>query len=293
MKPNLFIVGAPKCGTTAWVHYLGSHPDVYFPERKEPDYFNFDGNPARRMSLDDYLKLYVAGSESAIAGDASVGYLRSKAAPDAIHEFNPDARILIFLREQEDYLPSWHNQLLYGGGENIREFATAWRLSGKRDRSNMNSICWSPKVLDYKSAGLFTEPVQRYISTFGRDQVMALHFRDWVSDPRRAYLAILDFLGLPDDGRSEFPPVNEARHRRTYVFVNLIRNPPAFVRRAVGVYKRLTGRQSLGIARRIFFKGTASGYNSQASQELRDEIRAFYRDDNAKLEPLLWKPDRC
>ena len=25
--PNLFIVGAPKCGTTAWVEYLRTHPE--------------------------------------------------------------------------------------------------------------------------------------------------------------------------------------------------------------------------------------------------------------------------
>jgi hypothetical protein len=35
-KPNLFIVGAPKCGTTEWVHYLKSHLDICFPDRKEP-----------------------------------------------------------------------------------------------------------------------------------------------------------------------------------------------------------------------------------------------------------------
>jgi hypothetical protein len=127
-KPNLFIVGAPKCGTTEWVHYLKSHPDICFPDRKEPDYFNFDGNRA-------------AGCRSRI----------------------------IFLRDQY-CLPSWHNQLLYGGGENIADFATAWRLSGKRDKSNMNEVCWSPKVLDYKAAGFFAEPIRRYISTFGRDQ---------------------------------------------------------------------------------------------------------------------------
>ena len=30
-KPNLFIVGAPKCGTTFLYQYLKKHPDIYFP----------------------------------------------------------------------------------------------------------------------------------------------------------------------------------------------------------------------------------------------------------------------
>ncbi|HET7604918.1 MAG TPA: sulfotransferase domain-containing protein [Sphingomicrobium sp.] len=289
-KPNLFIVGAPKCGTTAWVHYLKSHPDVYFPDRKEPDYFNFDGSPRRRMSFEDYQKLYAGAGDCTVAGDGSIGYLRSKAAPGAIHEFNPDARILIFVREQEYCLPSWHNQLLYGGGENIADFATAWRLSGKRDKSNMNDVCWSPKVLDYKAAGFFAEPVRRYISTFGREQVMILHFRDWVRNPRAAYLAILDFLGLPDDGRADFPPVNEARHRRTYFFVNFVNNPPRFVRFVVKLAKMLTGRQSLGVAKRAFSMGSGAGYQGEIADDLRDEIRAYFREDNQRLEPMIWRP---
>ena len=32
-KPNLFIVGAPKTGTTALYQYLDQHPDVYFPQK--------------------------------------------------------------------------------------------------------------------------------------------------------------------------------------------------------------------------------------------------------------------
>ena len=38
-KPNLFIVGAPKCGTTAWAQYLNTHPKIGFSNRKEPHYF--------------------------------------------------------------------------------------------------------------------------------------------------------------------------------------------------------------------------------------------------------------
>jgi len=38
-KPNFFIVGAPKCGTTALHTYLGQHPDIFVSEPKEPNYF--------------------------------------------------------------------------------------------------------------------------------------------------------------------------------------------------------------------------------------------------------------
>ena len=38
-RPNFFIVGAPKCGTTAMNDYLKQHPDIYIPAKKEITFF--------------------------------------------------------------------------------------------------------------------------------------------------------------------------------------------------------------------------------------------------------------
>jgi Sulfotransferase family len=35
MKPNFFIVGTPKAGTTSLYHYLEEHPDIYMSPVKE------------------------------------------------------------------------------------------------------------------------------------------------------------------------------------------------------------------------------------------------------------------
>ena len=35
-KPNLFIIGEPKCGTTSLHEYLDQHPEIYMSEEKEP-----------------------------------------------------------------------------------------------------------------------------------------------------------------------------------------------------------------------------------------------------------------
>ena len=59
-KPNLFVVGAPKCGTTFLYQYLKKHPDIYFPNFKEPHYFGSDlkrKNDAYNITLEDYLEL--------------------------------------------------------------------------------------------------------------------------------------------------------------------------------------------------------------------------------------------
>ena len=41
-KPNFFIAGAAKCGTTSMFEYLRQHPDVFLPKVKEPYFFGSD-----------------------------------------------------------------------------------------------------------------------------------------------------------------------------------------------------------------------------------------------------------
>jgi hypothetical protein len=289
VKPNLFIVGAPKCGTTAWVEYLGSHPEIFFPERKEPSFFCPDLLPEQRVqSLEDYLALFADAGAASVVGEASPTYLRSEEAPRRIAQFDPKAKILIFLREQEDFLPSLHNQLVYNGEEPIEDFETAWRRSGKRRRDEVPASCNDLRLLDYKAAGRFREQVERYFAYFPPEQILVFQFRDWVAHPRDAYLAIFEFLGLQDDGLTDFPPVNEARSRRTQLFVKLVNAPPPGALRLAAMLKRLTRKSSLGVARKLREIGSRPGYSSGISPQLRDEIRGMYADDNRRLEHRLW-----
>ena len=110
---NLFIVGAPKCGTTAWFEYLRTHPDIFFPPVKESCYFALDLPNFRLTRTEaDYAKLFAGAGNKRIIGEASAMYLFSSTAAEAIHAHNPRSKILIFLREQEEYLPSLHTHFL-------------------------------------------------------------------------------------------------------------------------------------------------------------------------------------
>src|SRR4051812_38262537 len=43
--PNLFLVGAPKAGTTSLYHYLDQHPEIFMSPIKEPCYFASELRP--------------------------------------------------------------------------------------------------------------------------------------------------------------------------------------------------------------------------------------------------------
>ena len=283
-KPNLFIVGAPKCGTTAWYEYLRTHPEIFFPELKEPHYFATD-LPGRRIvtSEKEYLALFEAAKLEHYIGDASVYYLYSELAAGLIHQFNPNARILILLRDQADMLPSLHHHHLYSFEEGLLDFETAWRLTGKRPADTIPSTCPEVRILDYLSVGKFHSQVSRYFDIFPSNQILVMQYDKWIECPRSAYLRILSFLGLEDDGREIFDPVNEAKGHRFETLGKFMQHPPKAVARAASFVKRLLGISTFGLAR----ANQRPGYRSKVSPALQAEIRRRFQSDNAALGDLL------
>lgn len=126
-KPDFFIVGAAKCGTTAMYEYLKEHPEIFMPEdAKEPNYFGSDMNyKSSRLTEEQYLSLFSDAKNEKRIGEASVWYLYSKLAASEIKEFCPSARIIIMLRNPVDMLYSLHSELFYGADEDIEDFKTA------------------------------------------------------------------------------------------------------------------------------------------------------------------------
>jgi hypothetical protein len=288
--PNLFIVGAPKCGTTAWVEYLRTHPDIFFPESKDDCYFGYDLPRFRLVRTEtEYAKLFAGSGHATVIGEASAMYLFSSAAANAIRDFNPAAKILIFLRDQEDYLPSLHNQFLREFAEEIEDFELAWKLSGRRPPETIPATCLEPRTLDYAAMGCFCEQVGRYLDAFPAEQICVLRFRDWTTDPRAAYLELLHFLGLQDDGREDFRGVNQGTTYRSRALARFVTNPPAPLQRGWRSVKKVAGPAGGWLYRIVRTVGLRSttGYKSEIRPGLRDEIRRYYADDNQQLEERL------
>ena len=200
-KPNFFIVGAPKCGTTSLHEYLQHHPDVYMPYYKEPHFFGSDLDGSRfrqfRGQPGKYLKLFrdVRGEQR--IGESSPWYLVSQQAAQEIHSYDPDARIIIMLRNPVDMMYSMWSQFRYSGNEQIEVFedalaAETQRRQGQRIRRAAHCITG----LHYRHMTHFSDQVQRYYNEFGRDQVMVIIFDDFRADTARVYSEALAFLGL-------------------------------------------------------------------------------------------------
>ncbi len=247
-KPNFFIVGAPKCGTTALSYYLKQHPEVFIPEVKEPHFFGTDlVSPKYIRDERRYLSLFSAAQDEKRVGEASVWYLYSELAAAEIKEFEPSVRIIIMLRDPVEMLHSLHSQFLFVGNEDIVDFETA--LDAEEDRKRGLRIPKNAKFvtgLFYRETVKYARQVQRYFDTFGRDDVFVVIYDDFRSDVAGVYKETLRFLDVDPDFQPEFRVVNPNKRARSTSLMNFLKSPPQDARRLVRSLVPPSMRRNLG-----------------------------------------------
>lgn len=219
VKPNFFIVGAPKSGTTALYHFLRQHPEIYMPEAKEPHFFGSADEPeVASRSLEEYLDLFRCGAGKPRVGEASVYYLYSKRAARRIHEFDPGARIIIMLRNPVEMIPSLHHQRVYSDNERLTDLDEALAAEAPRKRGEIKipRKTHNPHALFYRDVGRYSVQVQRYLDVFPREQVHIILFDDFVADLPGVYRRTLEFLGVDPAFRPKFERVNDSQSIRSH-----------------------------------------------------------------------------
>lgn len=291
-RPNFFILGAPKCGTTALSEYLRQHERVFVSTPKEPHYFCDDFDyyyaPGERTE-EHYLRLFAdAGDEHLAVGEASVWYLYSRTAARNIMEFDPDARVIVMVRNPVELVPSLHSQLSYMLDEREPDPAVAWGLQAARARGEgLPSTVRVPEFLQYGEAARLGAQVRRVLEVVPREQLKVLVFDDLRADTGAVYRDTLAFLGVPDDGRSEFPRVNENKVHQSAAVARFTQRPPsALVSVARGV-KRVARVERLGVLDRVRRRNRQVTRREEISEEFAATLRDHFRDDVAELGELI------
>ena len=226
-KPNLFIVGAPKCGTTFLYHYLKKHSDIYFPEFKEPHFFGSDlirRNGAYNLSLDEYYNLFK--TDKKIIGEASTFYIFSKNAAKEIYDFNPKAKIIIMLRDFVDLVYSLHSQFVFSGDEVVEDFNKALDL--ENDRLNginiPNQTTVVNKLFYTKNILSLPENINSFINYFEKENIKFIFLDDIQNNPEKVYSETLSFLNIDSNiNISDFKVLNKNKNYKSKFIRNFIK----------------------------------------------------------------------
>jgi hypothetical protein len=204
--PDFFIVGHPKCGTTALYEMLRRHPAIFMPDFKEPWYFAEDLRPRfqRRhagLGVDDlaeYMALF-APAGGRLAGEASSCYLFSHRAAERIAQARPDARAIAIFREPAEFLRSLHEQMLHDHIESERDLGRALALEPERRAGRaVPRRSHLPQMLMYSDYISYAEQLRRFREALGADRVLVLIHEEFRADNAGTLRRVQRFLGVEE-----------------------------------------------------------------------------------------------
>lgn len=293
MQPNFFIVGAPKCGTTALSEYLRTHPDIYMSTPKEPFYFA-DDFPAYRVvkTEEEYLEkcFFDVLPRHQVVGEASALYLYSSVALKNLYRFNPHAKIIVMLRNPVDLVYSYHSQLLYDGDENEPDFKQAWKLQASRKQGkNISNLCREPRLLQYAEFGKLGQQVEYLLNIFPSEQIHVVWFEEFTSSTSLVYKEVLKFLEVPSDNRTEFERINANKMHKSSVLGKVTQKTPKFLINIAMKIKQVMGFSRWGIMDTIRSFNSERTTRKALSPDFKAELTTEFATDIQKLSGLLDK----
>lgn len=215
MRPNLFIIGAMKCGTISLYNYLKSHPEIYMCRIREPCYFV---NPSQLKSVwlnrwknelwkseEAYLSLFKTTKGEKIIGESSTLYTKLPQltkVPKRIFDFNPDSKLIYIMRDPVMRTIShyWHRVRIRGEYRNM-----------------LNAI---QEERHYCDVSNYAMQLSSYFDFFCRDQVYTLTLERMSADPVKIISKIFSWLGVDPSFK---PPNLTTAYHRTPQYVEKVR----------------------------------------------------------------------
>jgi Sulfotransferase domain len=302
--PDFFIVGHPKCGTTALYEMLRAHPQVFMPDMKEPWFFATEllqnlpdistGIPAGvPRTIDEYLSLFEGAEPGQLVGEATALYLWSRVAARGIAELRPDARIVAVLREPASFLRSLHLELVQQHQEPEQDLRKAISVEQARRRGDYTSpSAWYwPTVVLYSDYVRYVEQLRRYQEFFPPEQILVLIYDDFRNDNDATMRIVQRFLGVDDTYPIQTAEANPTVRVRSMYVNNLLRAVSTGAGPVSGAIKtgieavvpqRLRGRALEATQRRFIYAEP-----EPADEQLMAELRRRYKPEVAVLSEHL------
>ena len=279
MKVDFFIVGAPKAGTTSLYHYLNEHPQVEMSSQKEPDYFSdkvldeqgmyYDKN--RVSTLDKYESLF-AQKESVVYGESSVSYLFYDNVAEDIKKYNPNAKIIIMLRNPIDrafshYLMDYRLCLVSDSFENI--------IAKKSEHKHAHLF-----YQQYIEVSKYAKQIQRYLYFFEKESILFIDYEDFKKNVSNTVDKVYSFLNIS----TEFAPDVDAKYN---TFTMPKNKGIRFIYSFIFLRKIITFLFPIYLVKSLRFLLFTTDKKPELLKETRIQLRKIFRNDIKKLEEVL------
>jgi len=281
MKVDFFIVGAPKAGTTSLYHYLNEHPQVEMSSQKEPDYFSDKAIHDQGMyygknrinTLDKYESLFVQ-KESVVYGEASVSYLFYDNVAEDIKEYNPNAKIIIMLRNPIErafshYLMDYRLGLISDSFENI--------IAKKSKHKNAHLF-----YQQYIEVSKYAKQTQRYLDFFEKENILFIDYEDFKKNVSKTVDQVYNFLNISTkfsaDVNTKYNTFTMPKNKGIRLIYSFV-----FLRKVLTFLFPIYLVKSIRV---LLFKADKK---PELLKETRIQLKIIFNDDIKKLEEVLCK----
>ncbi len=288
--PNLYLVGAPKAGTTSIYEYLKRHPNIFVPAKKELHFFSstdldtctagpgdaYALSPIVRSS-NEYLSYYRdAYNSSAIVVDVSPSYLYYSQSADRILTQRPDAKFAVILRDPVERAYSQYLHLRRAGRETLT-FEDA--LDAEPDRvADGWAAMWR-----YVDANVYSRPLEHLLSVGGAENVLVLHSEHLRRDHNGTLGAIYDFCGLERIDADRSVVRNVGGISRSALVARMLNRP----NRVKAVAKRIIPQ---GLRTSLALKAVelnTAPTPEEMKPDTRRRLQATFADEASRLQDML------
>lgn len=204
-KPNLFIIGAMKSGTTYLHDLLSAHPDIYMSKVKEPCFFVKSQELKKfapsmwNMGISEndekYYKLFENIDNEKIIGESSTLYTKYptlSGIPERISNFNPDSKFIYVMRDPVERTLShfWHNVRVESKMVDVYE-----------------GVISDPHYINVSN---YASQINEYFKYFNKDQFFFCTFEDLVESPNLMLSRLFDWLDV--DSTYEVPDIDQPKN---------------------------------------------------------------------------------
>jgi len=274
VHPTFFIVGAPKCGTTFLHEVLSYHPKICVSSEKEPSFFAKDLDH-HKMSIDEYLEFFSHANKNTVCiGEASTNYFRSEVAIKNIIAFQPNAKIIVMIRNPVDAIQSLFYEQQTSGLTLSRKFPKDWKNKMMGGASYFKWFCFGEQLL-------------KLYRIVDKERVHVIVYDDLVRDSGDVYRSVLSFLGLENDFQNDFRPRNRSKIPRSNIlstFLYLVN----FVTETFRIPRLKTG-----LLNRLVKLNTVDSIRTPLPDSMLKEIAEAYKTDINLLSDLLKRDFSC
>jgi hypothetical protein len=189
-RPNLFIAGFNKCGTTELCDYLSQHPDITLPFDKEPMTFwdlpkypayisgDSTGNIKYRwfMNMDEYYKMFSKVKKYRYRIDGTTSYTFDPKFSRILKSFSENAKVILSIRDQTHRL------------------ASMYFFSFARHRENDFPKWLNDYFIPYIETYLYYDKIAAFYHEFGENNLRIIETKNLSSDD--VHKQIFEYLGL-------------------------------------------------------------------------------------------------